>query len=111
MSQQPTSGTDGPRYFRFPDLLLLAAGPRAEGRGVEETVWENRLGQPLSFSPWLCIWAADIWPGDCALEGSVQPLALLGERRVWPGQGREKAGLRLEGRMPGLEREQLEGVE
>lgn len=29
----------GPRYSRFPDLLLLATGFRAEGKGLEEAVW------------------------------------------------------------------------
>lgn len=45
MSQQPQGKQDpgNPRIrdVRFPDLLLLATGPRAEGKGVEETAWEQ----------------------------------------------------------------------
>lgn len=46
-----------------------------------------------------------------ALEGLGQLPALLGDRKGWPGEGREKAGLTLAGRMPGLGREQLEEME
>lgn len=84
-SQPQPQGQLGPRFWRFPDLSPLAAGPRAEGRAA----WGQPAGPGPSVSPWHTPEQQVRWPSDRA------PSSPWGRQR-WPGQGRGRAG-----RMPG----------